>query len=59
MDLPTQQTLLERFKKRTGLSIACLEEIAYRKKWITTDQLIKTGKEYEKNRIWHLLKKIL
>ncbi len=48
MDLPMQQILLEQYKKRTGLYIACLEEIAYRNKWITKDQLIKMGKEYEK-----------
>ncbi len=35
-------------QKRTGLYIACLEEIAYKNKWITKDQLIKMGKEYEK-----------
>ena len=46
-------------QKRTGLSIACLEEIAYRKKWITTDQLIKTGKEYEKTEYGTYLKNIV
>jgi len=35
-------------QKRTGLYIACLEEIAYEKGWITKEQLIKMGKEYEK-----------
>ncbi|MDK2907092.1 glucose-1-phosphate thymidylyltransferase [Petrotoga miotherma DSM 10691] len=35
-------------QKRTGLYIACLEEIAYRNKWITKEELIKLGKEYEK-----------
>jgi len=35
-------------QKRTGLYIACLEEIAYKNKWITKEQLIKMGKEYEK-----------
>jgi len=35
-------------QKRTGLYIACLEEIAYRNKWIIKDQLVKMGKEYEK-----------
>jgi glucose-1-phosphate thymidylyltransferase len=34
-------------QKRTGLYIACLEEIAYRNKWITKEELIKLGKEYE------------
>jgi len=35
-------------QKRTGLFIACLEEIAYRNKWITKEELIRLGKEYEK-----------
>lgn len=35
-------------QKRTGLYIACLEEIAYRNRWITKEELIKLGKEYEK-----------
>ncbi|RLL83196.1 glucose-1-phosphate thymidylyltransferase RfbA [Petrotoga sp. Shatin.DS.tank11.9.2.9.3] len=34
-------------QKRTGLYIACLEEIAYRNKWITKEELNKLGKEYE------------
>jgi glucose-1-phosphate thymidylyltransferase len=35
-------------QKRTGLYISCLEEIAYRNKWITKEQLMNLGKEYEK-----------
>lgn len=35
-------------QKRTGLYISCLEEIAYRNKWITKEQLLKLGKEYKK-----------
>jgi glucose-1-phosphate thymidylyltransferase len=35
-------------QKRTGLYIACIEEIAYRNKWISKEQLIEIGKEYEK-----------
>lgn len=35
-------------QKRTGLFIGCLEEIAYRNNWITREQLLMTGKEYEK-----------
>jgi len=35
-------------QKRTGLYISCLEEIAYRNKWITKDQLISLGQAYEK-----------
>ncbi len=39
-------------QKRTGLYASCPEEIAYRNKWITKEELIALGKEYEKNRIW-------
>ncbi len=35
-------------QKRTGLYISCLEEIAYHNKWITKEQLIKLGQDYEK-----------
>ncbi|PWJ95860.1 glucose-1-phosphate thymidylyltransferase [Oceanotoga teriensis] len=35
-------------QKRTGLYISCLEEIAYRNKWVSKEQLIEIGKEYEK-----------
>lgn len=35
-------------QKRTGLYISCLEEIAYRNKWISREQLIKLGQQYEK-----------
>lgn len=35
-------------QKRTGLYIACLEEIAYKNNWIDRDKFIAIGKEYEK-----------
>jgi len=35
-------------QKRTGLYISCLEELAYRNRWITKEQLIKLGQQYEK-----------
>jgi glucose-1-phosphate thymidylyltransferase len=35
-------------QKRTGLYIACLEEIAYKKGWISKEELVKLGKVYEK-----------
>lgn len=36
-------------QKRTGLYIACIEEIAYKNNWINKQQLIDLGKCYEKN----------
>lgn len=35
-------------QKRTGLYISCLEEIAYRNKWITKEQVVRLGQAYEK-----------
>ncbi len=35
-------------QKRTGLYIACLEEIAYGNGWITKEELYKLGQDYEK-----------
>ncbi len=35
-------------QKRTGLYIACIEEIAYKNNWIDKEQLIKLGRNYEK-----------
>lgn len=35
-------------QKRTGLYIACLEEIAYKNQWISRKELISIGKLYEK-----------
>ncbi|MGV8148979.1 MAG: glucose-1-phosphate thymidylyltransferase RfbA [Alkaliphilus sp.] len=35
-------------QKRTGLYISCLEEIAYLNKWISKEQLLELGYEYEK-----------
>jgi glucose-1-phosphate thymidylyltransferase len=55
LDTGTQESLLEAgqfietLEKRIGLKVACLEEIAYQKKWISKDQLIKTGESLSKN----------
>lgn len=35
-------------QKRTGLYIACLEEIAYINKWITKEQFVSIGRVYDK-----------
>lgn len=46
--LANASNFVQTMQKRTGLYISCPEEIAYRNKWITKDQLIVLGKEYEK-----------
>jgi glucose-1-phosphate thymidylyltransferase len=35
-------------QKRTGLYISCIEEIAYKNKWITKEKLILLGEKYDK-----------
>lgn len=46
--LANASNFVRTMQERTGLYISCLEEIAYRNKWITKEQLIALGKEYEK-----------
>lgn len=46
--LANASSFVQTMQKRTGLYIACLEEIAYKNKWIDKEQLIALGKEYEK-----------
>lgn len=53
LDTGTYDGLLEAsnyvatIQKRQGLYISCIEEIAYRKKWITKDQLLKLASGYK------------
>ena len=47
--LSEASTCIEVIEKRQGLKVACLEEIAYRKGWITKEQLIEDAKPMIKN----------
>lgn len=47
--LSEASTFIEVIEKRQGLKVACIEEIAYRKGWITKEQLIKDAKPMIKN----------
>jgi len=40
---------IETIQKRQGLQIACVEEIAYKKGWITKEQVAETAEIYKKN----------
>ena len=51
LDTGTHDSLLEAgsfvqtLEKRQGIKIACIEEIAYKSKWISQSELIKKGEE--------------
>ena len=47
--LSEASTFIEVIEKRQGVKVACLEEIAYRKGWITKEQLIEDVKPMIKN----------
>lgn len=65
LDTGTHQSLLsasnfvESIEERQGLKIACLEEIAYRKGYITSDQLEELAKPLVKNSYGQYLTKLL
>lgn len=47
--LSEASTFIEVIEKRQGLKVACLEEIAYKKGWITTDELKAVAQPMAKN----------
>lgn len=47
--LSEASTFIEVIEKRQGLKVACLEEIAYKRGWITREQLHKIAKPMAKN----------
>jgi glucose-1-phosphate thymidylyltransferase len=57
--LSEASTFVEVIEKRQGLKIACLEEIAYRNKWITKAQLIELIAPMIKNQYGQYLGKLL
>ena len=54
LDTGTHESLIEAgqfihtVEKRQGLKVACLEEIAYEKGWISIDQLLEMAQELSK-----------
>jgi glucose-1-phosphate thymidylyltransferase len=65
LDTGTHQSMLqasnfvESIEERQGLKVACLEEIAYRKGYITKEQLTELAKPLSKNQYGRYLMKIL
>lgn len=50
---------VQTIEKRQGLKVACIEEIAYRKKYITAEQLTEIATHYGNNAYGHYLLQIL
>src|SRR5690606_29118931 len=65
LDTGTHDSLLEAgqfiatLEKRQGLKVACPEEIAYRHKWISAEQLAALAKPLAKNGYGQYLQQIL
>ncbi len=57
--LAEASTYIEVIEKRQGLKVACLEGIAYRKGWITADQLREEARPMLKNPYGQYLLKVI
>ena len=57
--LAEASTYIEVLEKRQGLKIACLEGIAYRKGWISTDQMRELAQPMLKNQYGQYLLKVI
>ena len=57
--LSEASTYIEVLEKRTGLKIACLEGIAYRKGWISEEQMRKNAEPMMKNQYGQYLLKVI
>lgn len=57
--LSEASTFVGSVQRRTGMMIACPEEIAWRNGWITTEQIEESAEKYKKSDYGKYLKKIL
>lgn len=57
--LSEASTFVEVLEKRQGLKIACLEEIAYRKGWITAERLTALAEPMKKNQYGQYLLRLI
>ena len=57
--LSEASTFIEVIEKRQGLKIACLEDIAYRQGWITTDKMRELAQPMLKNQYGQYLLKVI
>lgn len=57
--LSEASTFIECIEKRQGLKVACLEEIAYKKGWITKEQLLEQAKPMAKNEYGQYLQQLV
>ncbi len=52
-------TFVETIEKRQGLKIACLEEIAIRKKWLSSEQVLKRIRSIKVNEYFNYIKDLI
>ena len=57
--LSEASTFIECIEKRQGLKVACLEEIAYKKGWISKEQLLEQAKPMTKNEYGQYLQRLV